>query len=120
MSPTRSFLDLSGGIKLLESRVAIRLQRPLKCAQMRSRMLSFAIWRVAEPHRRRLLISRRTIVPHVGPQSPSLGLSQSRGQHRNRDVISMLLFSSGLIAISEGVISEVILFIFVMFRKVTK
>ena len=77
----------------LVTRVSIRLQCSGEVAQVRLRMFSLAIRRVAIPHRRRCLISSRPIVSHICPQPASFCFSSARRQHRHRRVIAVNLVS---------------------------
>jgi len=73
MCPARSFEDLAAAIEMMKARIAIGLQRAAKVLQVRTRMLAFAIRRVAEENRRRNLAARRPIVAYIGPEPPGLG-----------------------------------------------
>src|SRR5580692_1915479 len=87
--PAGRFLYPSTLIKMMESGVGIGLQDATEAAQMFSRMLTTTIRRVGKPHRCRRVVTGRTIIPHIGPQAPGLGLAVARSQHRNRRVIRM-------------------------------
>jgi hypothetical protein len=89
--PAGRFLDASGLVDLLEARVAIGLQRSRELAQVRLRMLAFAVRRVGEPHRRGRCVSRRTIIANVGPQPSGFCFAVAWRQHPNRRVIGVQL-----------------------------
>ena len=91
--PAGRFLNASCFVDLIETRVAIGLQRAREAAQVRFRMLALAIRRVGEPHRWRRRVSRGPIIAHVGPQPPGFCFAVARRQHRNRRVIGMQLRS---------------------------
>ena len=71
--------------------VAVGLQESAEAAQMLPWVFAATIRRVGEPHSRRSHISRRPIIPHVGPQASDLGLAIPRCQNRNRDVVRVQL-----------------------------
>src|SRR6266436_10447590 len=91
MRPASRFLNATCFVDLLETGVSIRLQRSLEFAQVCLWMFALAIWCVGEPHRRWSLISCRSIVSHVSPQSTGFGFPISRRQHWDWRVISVQL-----------------------------
>jgi hypothetical protein len=68
------FHDPAAFVEMMEPSIRIGLQDTGKMAQMLLRMFSLAIFRVGEPHGRRHITARRSIVAHIGPQPRSLGL----------------------------------------------
>ena len=87
MSPACAFPDPAAFVEMMEPSVGIGLQDTGKMAQMLLRMFSLAIFRVGEPHGRRHITARRSIVAHIGPQPAGLGLTCAGSQHRNGRVI---------------------------------
>jgi hypothetical protein len=72
MRPTGCFLNLSGFVHRVESRVAVGLQRARKIAEMRLRMLALAIRRFSSNERRLRCGSRLTMArSEVSTYSPS-------------------------------------------------
>ena len=74
---------------MMKARVRIRLQCTRVILQMPSRMFTLAIFRVSEPYGRSSGITRRTIIPHIGPQSACLGLAVAGSKHWNRRIVGM-------------------------------
>src|SRR5579864_878950 len=94
MRPAGSFLNLALLIELLETSIGVGLQDAMEATQVLLRMFSTAIRRVAEPYRGCRLISRRSIIPNVGPEASCFGLALTRSQHRHRRFIGVQLACS--------------------------
>src|SRR3546814_13555645 len=64
-------------------------------------MLTFAIRRVSEPHRRRRLAGCGPVIAHIRPQTPCAGLATARCQYRQRGVVRMHLVATHDIAMQR-------------------
>src|SRR5579863_10389553 len=89
MRPTRGLDDLSRLVEFVEARVPISLQDAAIVLQMTCRMFAPAIRRVSEPHRRRRVVSSRTIVPNIRPQTTGLRFAIAGFEHRNRHIVAV-------------------------------
>ena len=77
MRPASGLANAPGRIDLVESRVAIGLQRAREVAQVTLGMLALAIGRVREPHPRRRGVPGGPVIPNIRPQSPRFRSSQA-------------------------------------------
>src|SRR5215472_3457545 len=73
--PTCDFLNPTILIQLIEAGIGIGLQSTLKRAQMLPGVFPSAIGRVRKPHRGSGRVARRSVIAHVSPQPPGLGLA---------------------------------------------
>lgn len=78
--------------------IAIGLQNAAKAAQMRTRVLAFAVGRVAVERGWRIGAAEWLVVADIGPQSRSAGAAQARSEHRHLDVVGMHAVASHHVA----------------------
>src|SRR5438552_15283915 len=78
-------------VEAVEPRIAVGLQDAAEAVQVLTRVLTLAIRGVAKPYRRRIGAARGSIITHVDPQPPLLGLARARCQHRHRRIVGMEL-----------------------------
>src|ERR1700694_694580 len=85
MDPARRLDDLArlaiGLVQLVVSAKGVGLEDPGIVGQMRLSMLAGPIARVVEHRRWRMRPAERTIVAHVNPTSPSVGLPCGQDRH---------------------------------------
>jgi hypothetical protein len=74
-------------VQLVVAAVGVRLQDPGVPGQMRFRMLTAPVARVIEHRRRRGPAVKWSIIPHIDPTSPGVGLAL--GKHRNGRVVAV-------------------------------
>src|ERR1700736_4695592 len=91
MDPARRLDDLArlavGLVQPVVSAKGVGLENPGIVGQMRLSMLAGPIARVVEHRRRRILPAERTIVAHINPTSPGIGLPF--GQDRHSRVVAL-------------------------------
>src|SRR5438876_535333 len=78
-------------VEAVEAGIAVGLQDAAEAVQVLTRMLTLAIRGVAKPYRRRIGAARGSIITHVDPQPPLLGLASARCQHRHRAIVDVEL-----------------------------
>ncbi|KVZ39170.1 hypothetical protein WL16_32205 [Burkholderia ubonensis] len=83
------FLDSPALVKLGVAGKGIRLQHALEVRQVTLRVFTAAIRRIGKPDCGRFGRARGPIVAHVDPETPGLGLTITRREHRQRRVIAM-------------------------------
>ena len=83
----------SAFVEMMESSIGIGLQNIEEEAEMLLGMFSLAILRIDEPHSWWHVTACRSIVAHIGPESPGLGVACAWCQHRIGLVIGVYLRS---------------------------
>lgn len=87
--PTARFDDGAAGEQLVESGIAVGVDRPLEVLQVGPRVLTLAVGRVEEQRCRRSLATERPLITNVNPQPPGLGLAGAGCQNRHGRVVDM-------------------------------
>src|SRR3546814_15552104 len=101
MGPESGFCNPTTDVKCIEPGIPIGLNNALEAFKMTLGMLTFAIRRVSEPHRRRLLAGCGPVIAHIRPQTPCTGLAPARCQYRHRGVVRMNLVATHDIAMQR-------------------
>src|SRR3546814_13802393 len=91
MGPASGFCNPTTVVKGIEPGIPIGLNNALEAFKMTLGMLTFAIRRVSEPHRRRLLAGCGPVIAHIRPQPPCAGLATARCPYRTRGVVRIPL-----------------------------
>src|SRR5215467_14220507 len=91
--PTRRLHDAPRLIKLVESRVTIRLQDARVSLQVFCWTLPLPVRRVSKPHGRRCFAARRPVIAHIRPQAARLRLAVARLQHWYWHIVAVQLFA---------------------------
>src|SRR6516164_6182331 len=89
VSPAGGLLNTTVFIETTEAGVSVCLQSAMKRFQMCDGVFTLAIGRVGKPHRRGGRVACRSVVAHIGPQTPGLGLALARCQYRYRCFIAV-------------------------------
>ena len=93
MRPAGNFIDGAIAVQMVEPRVSVCLKTALEVLQMLPRVLALAIFRVREPDSRRGIFARGSVVAHISPETPGLGLAAARRKHRHRRIVGVKLGS---------------------------
>src|SRR5580692_8908582 len=92
--PAGDFINGAFAVQMMEPCIGVCLQATLERLQMLPWMVALAILRVREPHGWRGIFAGRSVVTHISPETPGLGLATARGKHRHRRIVGMKLGSS--------------------------
>jgi hypothetical protein len=88
MGEARGFDD-TVTVLLGEPGIAVGLENTAELAQMRPRVLAFAVWGVAVEHRRWVAPSEWAVVTNIDPEPRRPRASQTGLEHRHDGVVSM-------------------------------
>lgn len=75
----------------MKAYVSVGLQDAGEVTQVLAGMLALAIRRVGEPDSWRHILTSRTIIAHIRPESRGFGLAHAGREHRYRSVVGMNL-----------------------------
>ena len=85
--PACGLNDPAAFIKVMKTRIAIRLQDAGEVGEMLLRMLPLTIFRVGEPYRWRCIVSSSAVIAHIGPESRGLRLARRQHGHRRECLV---------------------------------
>src|ERR1700694_3897159 len=78
-------------VEAVEAGIAVRWQDAAEAVQVFTRMFTLAIRGEAQPYRGRIGAACGSIITHVVPQPPLLGLGSARCQHRQQYSIPQMM-----------------------------